>query len=64
MMMMMNNTSENNINSMMDNAEDQSWQDGDRESIAEHRNFFTDICQSSSIFILLFLVAIIPCKFI
>jgi hypothetical protein len=62
MMMMMNNTSENNINSIMDNGEEQSWQDGDRESIAENRNICTDICQSSSIFILLVLIAIIPCK--
>ena len=71
MMMMMNNNSENNINSIMDNADEQSWQDADRESIAidresiaEHRNIFTDICQSSSIFILLVLIAVIPCKFI
>ncbi len=62
--MIMNNTSENNINSIMDNGEEQSWQGGDRESISESRNICTDICQSSSVFILLFLIAIIPCKFI
>ena len=56
------NISDNNINSIADNIDEQSWQEVDRECIAEHRNLCTDICQSSMIFILLIFIAILPSK--
>jgi len=58
------NISENNINSIVADAEEQQWRERDSESITVNRNLFTDICQSSSIFIFLIIIAIITSKFI
>ncbi len=52
------------MNSIMDDREEQQWQDRNSESITMNRNVFTDICQSPSIFIFLIIIAIIPSKFI
>jgi len=60
----MDNTMENNINSIVDDAEEQEWEDRNSESVTMNRNIFTDVCQSPSIFIFLIIIAIIPSEFI
>jgi len=52
------------MNSIMDDPEEQEWEDRNSESITMNRNIFTDVCQSPSIFIFLIIIAIIPSEFI
>ena len=61
----MNNITDNNINSIMDDVEEQPpWQERDTESININRNVFAEFCQSSAVFIFLSIIALIPSKFI
>lgn len=54
----------NNINSIGDDVEEQQWRDRKSESIAVNKNVYTEICQSPAIFLFLIIIAIIPSKFI
>jgi hypothetical protein len=59
----MNNITENNISSILNDTKEQKSRDRGSESIIINRNLFTNTCQSSSIFIFVISIAIIPCKF-
>ena len=54
--------SENNIDSMLDDVEEANWKERDSTSVTINRNILTDICQSSTIFIFLIIIAIIPSR--
>lgn len=56
--------SENNIDSMLDDVEEANWKERDSTSVTINRNILTDICQSSTIFIFLIIIAIIPSRFL
>jgi hypothetical protein len=51
---------DNNVHLITDGTDEQPWRDRSSISITMNRNIFTDICQSSSFFIFLIVIAIIP----
>jgi hypothetical protein len=61
----MNNMMETNINLMFDNQqEEEQWREKNFESISIDKSVSTDNHQSSSIFVVLIIIAIIQSKFI
>ena len=65
----MNNMLETDINSMHDHKQkegddEEQWRDKHLATLTTNKSFFIDICQSSSIFIFLIIIAIIPSMYI